>query len=516
MRFEAMQQAAGAVEDPSAESRSYSYRMLDVPDVEGQTLLLLAISQEATVKEVADLARASGADDPDLDLAALGLFNAYVLGHGVDEDRPPPLDATDAPLEFDRPLSLEEAGGPDSGAPDSTGSEGNEGSGAVVLLDIGADELNLCIVRYGGLYFVRHQPGGGRAFTEAVKQAFWVSWVEAEEFKKSRGRIYADPTEAPSDKDRLASEALSRQAADLARTIEAALMYARAQTKTRDLSIGKILLSGGGARLEGLADFLARRLRTEVAPLKPLRKVSLGRLPPSATAPLEGEYSSFAIPIGLALARVSRGGAKLDLRTRDDKQRRAFRQRGLFSWAAAAVFAVGFVYWVARAVRDRGIYKSAKLAAAELVSTDKIAMSRLETVRAENRRLEAEMNALRERVTSGEDLLRVLSQLKRRTPDPIRLVSVSTSRPKPIAADDEETTFQKNRRVYLHGYARSRKSFPDAFLMVTAYQRKLAELQDLFAEVSQKVAQKLDDTEKTGTDVRVVEFILEVEIARPK
>jgi Tfp pilus assembly PilM family ATPase len=557
MRFEATQQAGGAVEDPAAESRSYDYRMLDVPDVDGQTLLLLAISQEAAVLERTALARASGAADPDVDLAALGLFNAYVLGHGVEEDQSPLGEAfgeapgevfgealgrpfeTDAPLVLDEPDEADEPDEPDeaneagaSPGPDeadstpsgSAGPEEVEQSGAVILLDIGADELNLCIVRNGGLYFVRHQPGGGRAFTEAVRQAFWISWVEAEEFKRSRGRIYADPGEAPSEKDRLANEALSRQAADLARTVEAALMYARAQTKAKALAIEKILLSGGGARLEGLAEFLARRLRTEVKPLEPLRKVSLGGLSSNAMAPLEGEYSTFAIPIGLALARVSARGATLDLRTRGDKGRRDFRRRGLFAWAAAFVFALGFVYWVVGAVRDRVVYARASKAAADLVDSDRTEMAGLETVRAESRRLEAEMDALRERITSGEDLLRVLSQLKRRTPGSIRLVSVSTSRPKKLGEDDAteedgKTTFQKIRKIYLYGYARSRQSYPDALNKITGYERSLAELKDLFAEVSPGVAQEVeiseDDRRVTGGgSVIVAEFILEVEIAR--
>ena len=48
------------------------------------------------------------------------------------------------------------------------------------------------------------------------------------------------------------------------------------------------------------------------------------------------------------------------------------------------------------------------------------------------------------------------------------------------------------------------------------FPRKLAELKDLFAQVSQKVAQKVEDAEEAGPRVRVVEFILEIEIARRK
>ena len=54
--------------------------------------------------------------------------------------------------------------------------------------------------------------------------------------------------------------------------------------------------------------------------------------------------------------------------------------------------------------------------------------------------------------------------------------------------------------------------------MVTAYKRRLAELKDLFADVLQKVAHKViqKDAEvgRPGPSVKVVEFILEIEIAR--
>ena len=53
MRFEATQQAGGAVEDPAAESRSYDYRMLDVPPTPAERIARArAIGREAGLRYV--------------------------------------------------------------------------------------------------------------------------------------------------------------------------------------------------------------------------------------------------------------------------------------------------------------------------------------------------------------------------------------------------------------------------------------------------------------------------------
>ena len=480
MRFEATEQSASSVgEDGPAPDRVFDHRMLDVPDVEGQSTVLLALSQESNVLDRMSILEKAGVEDPDVDLIAMGLYNAYIRGHGFDES------------DADRNIAL---------------------------IDIGAEEMHVVMVKNGGLVFARHQQGGGRRFTKAIEEARGLSARDAEEYKRTKAHIYADPSEAPSEEARETSEILAREAADLGRAVEATLLYARAQTRIKDIEIDRILISGGASRLPGLRESLAMRFRTEAAELEPFRRISMGEATPETIDFVHRNAAALAVPAGLALSRLHPGGVRLDLRLESAKEARLFAQHGIFLRAAAVVFAVGLVFWIAAAVRNRFVYADAKATAQEQADRDDAASKELSAAEAGNRRLAAEIEALRERLASGEDILRALSQIKKRTPKSIRLVSYSTSEPRALEkiADDEEerATFQTRRRIYLRGYARSRSSLSDAFLEVTRYQNALRELRDLFEEVKQR---KLLEARSGGEGAaHVAEFVLELRIAKPK
>jgi type IV pilus assembly protein PilM len=497
MRFEAAEQSG------QAGRCAYDYRLLDVPDVEGQSTVLLGVSQEAAAEERTDLARAAGAPDPDVELASLGLFDSYVHGHGAEGEAP--------------------AGGPVSPGEEPGRAPDRRAEKVVLLLEIGAEEVHIVIARGPGLYFVRHQPGGGRRFTRAIEEALGLSWSEAEECKRTGARIHPEPGEAPSEEERRVSEALTREAADLARAVEATLLYCRAQTRLPELDMGRILLSGGGALLPGLDEFLRRRFRTEVSFLEPFRKVSLGDVDPALVEPASGpggsRSSCLAVPLGMALSRLVPGAARLDLRPPEAKRRRAFRQRGLFLRAAAAVFAAGVVFWIAGAFRDMRAAARASETARERTLEDEVQAKILGAAAARNGSLQAEVDALRERITSGEDLLRVLSQFKKRTPRPIRFVELSTTPPEEIrrsaGAPKRDSTFQEERVIYARGYARSRKSHDDAIETVRRYQEKLAELKELFEEIKHaRLPKEIEREDLRGQ--HVVEFVLALRIARPR
>ena len=181
---------------------------------------------------------------------------------------------------------------------------------------------------------------------------------------------------------------------------------------------------------------------------------------------------------------------------------------------------MGLVFWIADAVRDRIVYAGAKAVAEEQAKTDGLASEQLAVANDRNRQLVAEVEALRERVTSGEDLLRALSQIKKRTPELIRLVSFSTGKPGELGKDDEEeeeegaATFQSRRRIYVRGYARSKTSLSDAFLEVTRYRNALRELDALFEEVKQR--KLLEARPDKDGPAHVAEFVLEFRIAKPE
>jgi hypothetical protein len=207
----------------------------------------------------------------------------------------------------------------------------------------------------------------------------------------------------------------------------------------------------------------------------------------------------------------------MDLRPQASRQARDFAQRGIFLRAAAVVFAVGLAFWIGDAARERSVYALSTEAAAARRSKDETALQELAASRAENSRLTARLEALGERITSGEDILRALSQIKKRTPQTIRLAAFSTSRPRAAEEEEKESegsdaTFQARRTVYLRGYARSRKSHSDALLEVWRYQNSLRELGDLFRDVEQLYLHRV---ETEGADsTHVAEFVLGLRIAK--
>jgi type IV pilus assembly protein PilM len=501
MRFEATEQTTtrvGAEESGTDPGCAHDYRVLDTPDIEGQSMVLLAVSQDASVKDRVAVMEAAGVLDPDVELTATALYNAYINGNGYEDD-------------FDK---------------------------TVLLLDVGSHELNIVLTRSGGLYFARHQNGGGAQFTKAVCDVLEIPWAEAEKLKCEKGRVLLEneggkksaddegPDEgssSPSSDDEIemaaapgservdkACEALTDQASDLARVVEATIMYARAQVKVRDIKVDKLLLSGGGSKLTGLPEFLAGRLGLAAAPLEPLKKVSLGAMSVEDMKPLEGSYSAYAVPIGLALSRIVPFAPSIDLRRPAAKAVREYRQRDLYLWAAAGLLVLALIFWVASGLRESVVVSRAKDNATKLAEADETTRRNFDTAKRRNDRLRADVEALRERVTSGEDLLRVLSQLKKQTPDTLRLTELSTSRPKLAGQTGAGTiTFQSERIVYLRGLATNTTSLAEAFRAVTAYQRSLEEMHELFSKVEQLV---LHDT--GAEKPHVAEFVVALTIAR--
>jgi hypothetical protein len=82
--------------------------------------------------------------------------------------------------------------------------------------------------------------------------------------------------------------------------IETTVNFARMQTQERDLTVQKIRLSGGGARLRGLRDYLQSATGVEVESLDPFARVGVAR---SVEGPdgWRDAPSDFACALGLAL-----------------------------------------------------------------------------------------------------------------------------------------------------------------------------------------------------------------------
>lgn len=127
------------------------------------------------------------------------------------------------------------------------------GEQAVLLVDIGHLRTNLCLAADGRPLFARTISRGGHQVTEALRQAFHLSYKEAEALKHEQGLIADDPSELPPAAERVA-KATARAIAPLARELRRMLTVASARTGVEP---ERVVLCGGTAQLAGLDSYLA-------------------------------------------------------------------------------------------------------------------------------------------------------------------------------------------------------------------------------------------------------------------
>jgi len=175
---------------------------------------------------------------------------------------------------------------------DGTGLHGTEG-GDEAIVDIGADVTSICVHAWGVPRFVRILPTGGRDVTAAVARALSVSDDEAEQLKRGGQGGHSQK------RDQALQAALSR-AASFADDIRSSLDFYQSQMP--GARVERVLLTGGGSKLEGLERLLVDRLPSQVAAGHPFHRVSPAiELPDEATAEAE---PLLAVAVGLALPGV--------------------------------------------------------------------------------------------------------------------------------------------------------------------------------------------------------------------
>lgn len=166
--------------------------------------------------------------------------------------------------------------------------------GDEAIVDIGADTTSICVHAWGVPRFVRILPSGGRDVTQAVAKAIGVTEEEAERIKRD-GRNGLD-----SDRYEQASQAAVSRAAAFADDIRSSLDFYQSQMP--GAKIGRVLLTGGGSKLDGLQRMLVDRFPAEIAVGRPFHRVSPA-LDLSDAAMAEAE-PLLAVAVGLALPGV--------------------------------------------------------------------------------------------------------------------------------------------------------------------------------------------------------------------
>lgn len=172
----------------------------------------------------------------------------------------------------------------------------------VILMDIGATKTLLVIMRGRSPILTRSISVGGDDITEALQKGLAIDFQAAEKIKRERAAAVAG--EQPSEEDERIHNIIGPILTRLVREVDRSLRSASTTLKGAGLS--KIHLSGGGAMLSRIGEFLSREFGCEAGLL-------------CSYAPFDGSGDDDAmcatgVAMGLAIQGLGLDGASVDLR----------------------------------------------------------------------------------------------------------------------------------------------------------------------------------------------------------
>ncbi|TKR23192.1 type IV pilus assembly protein PilM [Cellulomonas hominis] len=170
-------------------------------------------------------------------------------------------------------------------------SRGAAGAGTVAFVDIGARVTNVVVAVRGVPALVRVIPQGGGHITDAVATALGVTAHEAEGIKRELGIAYGAGVGQEA-----AAEAIGATTRQLVESIRNTFVYYAGNHP--GAGIEGVLLTGGGAHLPGLGQFLSSSSRIPVALGDALQGLRLAKTLDRSR--LTGAESLVAMPVGLA------------------------------------------------------------------------------------------------------------------------------------------------------------------------------------------------------------------------
>lgn len=171
-------------------------------------------------------------------------------------------------------------------------------SDVVTLLNIGASTMNVNIVKGRRSLFTRDITVGGSQFTDVLQRSLGLNFQQAEAVK--RGVANAAPDLEEKSIEPLMNNVTEVVAMEIQKTFD----FYRATTDDNETQVQKILISGGGSKLAGLAQDLSQRLELPVEVLNPFRKIYIdqNKFDPDYIKEIVPEM---AVAVGLAMRGVN-------------------------------------------------------------------------------------------------------------------------------------------------------------------------------------------------------------------
>ena len=160
---------------------------------------------------------------------------------------------------------------------------------AVALIDMGAAVMKTNVVRGGAPAFARDIPFGGNQYTQAIADRLRTTFEHAERAKIGEASDIAWDSIVP------ALESVSR---DLALEVRRTFDYFGSTSDSE--RIGRVVMSGGAARLRGLTEYLSSTWSIPVEVARPFEQIDVDA---ALANEARAAGPTLAVAVGLALRR---------------------------------------------------------------------------------------------------------------------------------------------------------------------------------------------------------------------
>ena len=213
----------------------------------------------------------------------------------------------------------------------------NEPLGKGLILDIGAKATNLIVIGDKG-FWVRSILIAGDEMTHAIASRLKLPFDKAEELKRKEGMVVASDNLVPPNVTSTGKEliaALNPVVTDLVSSVIQSLEFYKTKN-ARDIMFNEVILSGGGSKLKGIEDFMAKGLGMQI------RRANLGqkiKCPSNLRVDIDFQ-TRFGSAIGLALRVLQRCPTNIDLLPVERKEERDFRKEKFWIISAGLLIAI--------------------------------------------------------------------------------------------------------------------------------------------------------------------------------
>jgi type IV pilus assembly protein PilM len=165
---------------------------------------------------------------------------------------------------------------------------------ARVAVSIGHDRTTVAVSDGHVCEFTRVLDWGGGRVTAAIERALEVKFDEAERTKRSLDISNSAPHDPADERTNRAVEAARREVHGLARELASSLHFY--QDQPASLGFSEIVVTGGGAHLQGLPEQLEELIGISVRVADPFARVGSGH-----GISADGQDGSLAVAIGLGI-----------------------------------------------------------------------------------------------------------------------------------------------------------------------------------------------------------------------